>query len=190
MIAVESRRTPTPIEDELDLPSAVGPLIAVLGQLAELVEALSGEQFTRKPVGVVPSSIGGHIRHNLDHVRTLLDSLSRGELDYDDRRRGTGIESERGSALEAIEYLCTRLRNSAWPAGDETFRMTQMVAADRPPVVAWTSLDRELAFVLSHTIHHNALIGTMARLMGVVLPPEFGYAPSTIAHRRSRPCAR
>jgi uncharacterized damage-inducible protein DinB len=174
----------------VELPPAVGPLVAVLGQLAELIESMSAEQYTRKPVGVVPSSVGGHVRHNLDHVQTLLDGLTRGVVDYDDRRRGTDVEADRGAAVEAINHLCLRLRNSPWPAGDETFRLTQLVAPDAAPVTVWTTLDRELAFVLSHTIHHNALIGTMARLMGVPLPPEFGYAPSTLAHRRARPCVR
>ena len=191
MTAVATDRPCSAFEvSDVDPPPAVGPLVAVLGQLAELIESLSAEQYTRKPVGVVPSSVGGHIRHNLDHIQTLLDGLARGELNYDDRRRGTDIEADRGAAVEAINYIYLRLRNSPWPAGDETFRLTQLVAPDAPPVTVWSTLDRELAFVLSHTIHHNALIGTMARLMGVTLPPELGYAPSTLAHRRARPCVR
>ena len=49
---------------------------------------------------------------------------------------------------------------------------------------------RELAFVFSHTIHHNAIIGTIARALHVALPENFGTAPSTIAYRNSNGCAQ
>jgi uncharacterized damage-inducible protein DinB len=53
-----------------------------------------------------------------------------------------------------------------------------------------TTVGRELAFVLSHTVHHNALIAVMARTLGVPVPDLFGYAPSTIAHLEKAACAR
>jgi hypothetical protein len=46
-----------------------------------------------------------------------------------------------------------------------------------------------LAFVLSHTIHHNAIIGVMANTLDIPLPARFGYAPSTIAHQEKVACA-
>jgi hypothetical protein len=49
---------------------------------------------------------------------------------------------------------------------------------------------RELAFVLSHTVHHNALIAVMALTLGVSIPDRFGYAPSTIAHLEKVACAQ
>jgi hypothetical protein len=48
---------------------------------------------------------------------------------------------------------------------------------------------RELAFVLSHTVHHNALIAIMAQTLGVPVPARFGYAPSTIAYLEKAECA-
>ena len=45
------------------------PLIALLQQLADVVDRLDDGQYVQKPVGVVPSSVGGHVRHCLDHVR-------------------------------------------------------------------------------------------------------------------------
>ncbi len=58
------------------------------------------------------------------------------------------------------------------------------------PVQVETTVGRELAFVLSHTIHHNALIGVMAAMLGVPVPDRFGYAPSTLVHLEKRACAR
>jgi uncharacterized damage-inducible protein DinB len=45
-----------------------------------------------------------------------------------------------------------------------------------------SSVARELAFVISHTIHHNAQIALLAHRLGSRrLPPGFGVAPSTPA---------
>ena len=49
----------------------------------------------------------------------------------------------------------------------------------------WTAstVGRELAYLLSHTIHHYALIRLLAYDHGVRLDAEFGVAPSTLKHR-------
>ena len=56
--------------------------------------------------------------------------------------------------------------------------------------VVFATPGRELGFVLSHTVHHNALIAVIAAAVGAAVPPGFGYAPATVAHHRSRACAR
>jgi uncharacterized damage-inducible protein DinB len=172
------------------IPATVPALVAVLHQLEDLLDALTDEQYTRKPVGVVSSNVGGHVRHCLDHIDTLLSALEHGSIDYDQRQRGTEIETSRVAALAAVRRQMNELRlfpaNSAnWP-----LRLTAIVSSALPPVEADTSVGRELTFVLSHTIHHNALIGVMVKTLGVALPPVFGYAPSTIAHLEGRSCAR
>ena len=51
--------------------------------------------------------------------------------------------------------------------------------ADEPACWSRSTLDRELRFIQSHTIHHFALIGWMLRALGVRIPEDFGLAPST-----------
>jgi uncharacterized damage-inducible protein DinB len=173
-----------------DCPAAVRPLVGLLHQLFDLVETLTDEEYTRKPVGVVESSIGGHVRHDLDHIEALLRGLRAGEVCYDHRDRGTDVETDRVAAMGAMLRLERELTAFPWAAVPHLLKLSALVAPDRPPVVAVTSPDRELAFVVSHTIHHNALIAVMAKLLGADLPPDFGYAPSTLLNKRSRPCAR
>jgi uncharacterized damage-inducible protein DinB len=36
-----------------------------------------------------------------------------------------------------------------------------------------------VAFVVSHTIHHLAVIALLLRDLAVEVPPRFGYAPTT-----------
>ena len=172
------------------VPPAIGPLVGLLHQLFDLVGTLTDEEYTRKPVGVVESSIGGHVRHNLDHIEALLRGLPAGEVCYDHRDRGTDVERDRVAAMEAMLRLERELTYFPWAELPHLLKLSALIAPDLPPIVTMTSPERELAFVVSHTIHHNALIAVMAKLLGAELPAEFGYAPSTIAHQRSRPCAR
>jgi len=65
-----------------------------------------------------------------------------------------------------------------------------MLGSELAPVEVETTVGRELAFVLSHTVHHNALIAVMAKTLGVPVPERFGYAPSTIVHLEKTACAR
>lgn len=171
-------------------PEALRPLVGLLRQLFDLIETLTDEEYTRKPIGVVESSIGGHVRHNLDHIEALLSGLTTGRVCYDHRDRGTDIERERVAALSAILRLERDLFALPWGEVPRALGLSALVAPDLPPVLAMSSAERELAFVVSHTIHHNALIRVMVKLIGAPVPAEFGYAPSTIAHRKIRTCVR
>jgi uncharacterized damage-inducible protein DinB len=171
-------------------PTAVRPLVGLLHQLFDLIETLTDEEYTRKPVGVVESSIGGHVRHNLDHVEALLRGLRSGKVCYDHRDRGTDVECDRVAALGSILRLERELLTFPWDELSHLVTLSALVSPDHPPVLTLTSPERELAFVISHTIHHNALIAVMVKLLGVGVPADFGYAPSTLAHKRSRPCVR
>jgi uncharacterized damage-inducible protein DinB len=155
----------------------------VLRQLAEVLRGMTDEQYRRKPVGGVSSSVGGHVRHSLDHVDALLRGVERGRVDYDRRRRGTDVETSRTAALAALarqerQLLAFPPRSEPWP-----LRLSALVSSALPATEVGTTVGRELAFVLSHTIHHNALIAVMAHTLGVPVPDHFGYAPSTLAHR-------
>lgn len=169
---------------------AVGPLVAVLRQLAGLVERLTDDQYTQPPEPLASSPIGSHVRHNLDHVAALLAGLRTGRLDYDDRDRTSAVGRSRVAALDAIDRLEDALFTFPWETAPDGLALTALVSPDRPPVRTRTTVERELAFVVSHTVHHNALIAVLARLVGAEPPADFGYAPSTLAHLRSRPCAR
>jgi uncharacterized damage-inducible protein DinB len=172
------------------LPAAILPIVAVLRQLADVIRAMTDEQYRRKPVGVVSSNVGGHVRHCLDHVEALLAGVEEGEVNYDHRRRGTEVETNREAALEVIRRQQRQLL--AFPLHSERrpLRLSAMVSSCLPPTEVETTVGRELAFVLSHTVHHNALIAVMAQTLGIPVPERFGYAPSTIAHLEKAACAR
>jgi uncharacterized damage-inducible protein DinB len=171
------------------LPAAVLPLVAVLRQLAQVIAAMTDEQYRTRPAGLA-STVGGHVRHCLDHVGALLEGVERGMVDYDRRQRGTEVETSRAAALDAIGRQERQLRRFPPRAEQTALCLTALVSPSLPAVVVPTSVGRELAFVLSHTVHHNALIAVMAQLLGVPVPERFGYAPSTIAHLEKTSCVQ
>lgn len=163
----------------------VAALAATLRQLADLLRELTDEQYVTKPGGALASSIGGHVRHSLDHVSTLLTALPGGALDYDRRARGTSVETDRRAGLVEVRRLEQSLDDVDRKRLPEELRLTLLPAPDRPPVCVMSTPERELAFVLSHAIHHNALIAVLVAAVGGSAPAGFGYAPGTIAHQRA-----
>jgi uncharacterized damage-inducible protein DinB len=164
-----------------DTPPAVRALAAALVQMADVVDTLTDEQYTQRP-GAAGSTVGGHVRHNLDHIDAMLRGFRSGRLNFDQRERGTAVEHNRTEAVAATDRLRAELLAFPWEAARESVLLSALISVDLPAVEVWSTPEREVVFVLSHTVHHNALIAVIARLVGADTPADFGYAPSTIAH--------
>jgi uncharacterized damage-inducible protein DinB len=165
-----------------DSPRPAEPLVRLLDELAAVISGLTDAQYVQKPVGVMPSSVGGHVRHWLDHVAALAASVEAGTLNYDHRQRGTPVETERSAALAAITRLAAQLRHITAAHLDRPVEVEILLTADGSAQTFRSTVERELAYVVSHSVHHNAIIGAMVQTLGGPVPPRFGYAPSTIAH--------
>jgi hypothetical protein len=60
-------------------------------------------------------------------------------------------------------------------------------ASSETPRWSDSSAGRELQFLISHTVHHYAVVAILLRLQGcdaAAENPDFGVAPSTLAHRK------
>jgi uncharacterized damage-inducible protein DinB len=106
--------------------------------------------------------------------------MDRGLVDYDARRRDIRIESDRETAVRSLLGAASRLQSVPADALEGRVVVRTLIATDGPVVEAVSSVARELAFVISHTIHHNAQIALLAHRLGSTrLPRRFGIAPST-----------
>jgi hypothetical protein len=47
-----------------------------------------------------------------------------------------------------------------------------------------STIRRELQFLLSHTVHHYALIAIILKIQGFDCDEDFGVAPSTLKYQR------
>lgn len=176
-------------------------LVQVLRQIESLLIAISPEQYVQNPVGPVKSAVAPHVRHALDHVNAWLIASRTGTLDYDARQRNTDIERSPAAALARLREQVRDLSSltpgapAAAAAADRAWTLLAQVTEGGTPLHFATSPARELAFVLSHTIHHNAILSIMTRQLGITPPEKFGYAPATLTYENhqqngSTACAR
>lgn len=169
------------------LPHLVRDLIAIMNQGATLIDALSPEAYCACPPGLKASSIGAHYRHHIEHVQLLLEG-ARGEVDYDRRRRDPSLEHVAAVALERTSQLIEQLKALTEDdlAREVTVIHQSSLEQDQRPSCTST-LGRELLFVLSHAVHHYALMGIIAELHGQrPCQEDFGVMPSTLSYRASQ----
>ncbi len=88
-------------------------------------------------------------------------------------------ETDPAAALRQIVHLKEALDAWSTRALEEPIRVTSMVSPSGDVLTGWSTLARELAFVVSHTIHHQAMIGVLLSLHGLAVPERFGHSPAT-----------
>lgn len=153
--------------------------IQALQQGASLLNQLSDSAYVHAEQSAFKSSIGEHIRHNLDHYDCFLKGLKSGRIDYSQRQRESRLEQDRAYAIAEISRLLERLESLA----TEQDRPCVMVAEDVDRDQSHTTIKRELDFLASHTVHHYAIVAILCRLQGISVHEDFGLAPSTLRHR-------
>ena len=164
---------------------------ALLEQSAALVRGLDDAAFCACEIRPDGAGIGPQLRHCADYYRALLDGLEAGRVDYDARKRDALFEVNRAWAARELESLAERLRALDRESKDRTLIVRSEAAVLPPGADPWmhSSLRRELLVLLSHTVHHHALVRERLLTRGIDPGRELGLAPSTREHE-TRACAR
>lgn len=151
---------------------------ALLRQGAAIARSLPAELFTWTLPLLPGGTLGKHLRHVAEFYEAFLDGVSAGRIDYESRRRDVAFESSPGEAARRLEALAGRLE----ALDDAAFDRAIVAWGDGSTRDAHSSLGREIDALLSHTIHHYALVAVFLRSFGIEPPAEFGVAPSTLRH--------
>lgn len=168
--------------------TAVLANVAVIRQGISLLAAIGEARYTPRIPLCYNASIGGHLRHIIEHYQSFLRGLAEGEIDYENRPRDAMIENNPAYASEIMAVIVDQLQELGCVLPN---RGLQLCAETTPGIATETSVLRELEFLLSHTIHHYALVAVMARLQGYEPEPSFGIAPSTLKFQQAQAlCAR
>lgn len=166
--------------------SAIESACFLLEEGARLVAMLDAGIYTRPHPAVLGSSLGGHFRHALDHFRNLVAGTEHGDVDYDLRQRQTPVETDPQAAASEALAIARRLEGHAGTDRDLVLSVRQRLRPDELAQPVHSTFGRELAFCVSHAIHHFALMRVIGALEGLEFPATFGVAPSTLAYRSAR----
>lgn len=169
--------------------------VAVLEQGLDVFERLgavsgSGESlaalYTAVPDGLTPSAAGGHFRHIHDYYRCFLNGLEGGRVDYDHRERDVRFETDLEFASQELRRTIARLVEIVGRDDELVVKMDADHSPGAPDPWSKSTVMRELRFLLSHTIHHYALIAMILKVQGFECGSGFGVAPSTLEYWESR----
>lgn len=131
--------------------------------------------------------VGPHFRHVIEHYSCFLAGRAAGRVNYDARERDAKLERDRGAALRRIEELARELARLAGADLEAAAEVRlECGSGGEPEQWSRSTIGRELQFLLSHTVHHFALIGLLLAQRGIATGPDFGVAPSTLEHRRTQ----
>ena len=169
--------------------------VAYLERGLDILATVNDDDYTAVHRPYHESSIGDHLRHCLEHYVSFLDGYSAGSVDYDARARDKRIATQRIFATATIQNLIARLRELPAQTLQNRDRSLHVKmdcgGATRSGVNGSTeesrsgsSVERELQYLLAHTVHHYALIAILLRLQGYMPADDLGVAPSTITFRK------
>ncbi|CAM9338960.1 unnamed protein product [Ectocarpus fasciculatus] len=177
-----------------------------------LVDCLSPADYARMDPAI-GASVGGHLRHTLDHFSKCLQAAQQQPapdedavptttpvtIRYDHRVRGGSIETDPAAASRSISSLLQQLQNL--PTADHHLRAKRVAPmfmlggsdGSKEEYGFESNLERELFFCCHHGTHHDAMIQLILRGMGekgeIALSQAgegFGVAPSTIDFLKKR----
>jgi uncharacterized damage-inducible protein DinB len=152
----------------------------VFAQLDQSLQQLSPQQYIQQSNSLFKATIGQHVRHIIELFICLQQGYQAGIVDYDKRKRDLCIESDKELARQLLAIYCSvRLKDKA------LLLKTSYDEDSGKSLVVETTYRREVLYNLEHTIHHMALIRIgINEVSEIVVPEEFGLAPSTIKYKK------
>lgn len=160
-----------------------------LAQIKDLLEIISLEDYTRKPDVLSGASLGQHVRHILEFYLLLISGSFTGTISYDKRERNLKIENDPDFAIQTVKNVLAGILTLC---EDKPLKFDADYTTDGSTGnIIMSSVYRELAYCIEHSIHHQALIksGLVAMGQSNLVDDNFGVAYSTIRYRNTT-CAQ
>ena len=166
----------TPADNEIEANEQL------LANLCKRIASLTTAQYTWRYKNSA-SSIGKHIRHIIDHYTCFFRTLAESYVDYNNRTRGsvleTSVDAASGILNEIVHQLSDLRHLPARQISAGQISVYISIDPDERAAPVESNLKRELLFLQSHTLHHMAVIQLLLDLLGSPVEPDFAYAPST-----------
>ncbi len=159
--------------------------IVLLKSAIELLNSFNDRQYSMRQMNESKSGVGPHLRHVIDHYQCLLSGVGKDRIDYDQRERADTVETSVSRARDVMYELIAGLEGAKSFCKDKKIAVRMDCGTNNEnDAQAWceSTLGRELQFLVSHTVHHFAIIDIYCQVMGIPVPEGFGIAPSTLKY--------
>ncbi len=163
--------------------SLLNPLKKDLFSLCLFIEELDDAVYVQPLPLISGATIGQHVRHMLEFYGCILLDATSDLICYDNRKRELSMERERAVALKTAERLVERLNDII--IDKKVSVQANYSSHDQDDVYLSSTLFRELAYALDHSIHHQAIVKAGLAVMPEVLKKmsDLGVAPSTSRYK-------
>lgn len=153
--------------------------ISVLQDTVCYLENLSAEQYSHSIEILSHSTIGQHTRHFLECYQCLLSQAPAKMINYCLRERNLQLETDPLYAIDFIGKIITGL------ADLNLDDKVVLYSSKKGSEAIDSTIKRELLYNIEHGIHHLALIKVGLKIVApkLLLPENFGVAPSTVKYR-------
>ncbi|MES2794459.1 MAG: DinB family protein [Bacteroidota bacterium] len=158
--------------------------IEVLNQLKAVLEQFEGIDYKKSLKILNEISIGQHTRHIIEFYQCLFYGQENDLINYDDRNRDLRIETDLEYAIWHIDQILLKL--NSYLDDSKIFLVVSFGLNNETKV--GTSFERELAYLIEHTIHHLAIINIAIKELHpeIIVPKYFGVAYSTIQYQENK----
>jgi hypothetical protein len=159
--------------------------IEILGQLIEMTEQFSREEYTKSLDLLSANSVGRHLRHILEFYDLAVRAGSTGKLNYDKRERNLLLENDPREAVAKMKELIALMRMMK---EDLVLKLEASYSPEeRNNVNITTTFYRELLYNVEHAVHHMAIIAIAVKVdfRQIRLAENFGVAYSTVKHKQT-----
>lgn len=157
-----------------------------LSQLRALISELQPEQYAKELEVFNGNTVGKHVRHVIEFYQCLYKNVDSGNINYDKRERNIFLENDPALAVSEINSIINLLDQKS-----EDISLNLQVTYDWDASEVHSipsSLYREIAYNLEHTVHHMAIIriGIESFIPEFYFPEDFGVARSTIRNQKEQ----
>ena len=157
-----------------------------LEEIKSLIEEIPSGLYVEPLEVLNGSTIGQHFRHIIEFYLCLMQSKDKGLVCYDERKRDLRIEEDRQFSMDRCDDFIDFIQTVE---GDSPlFLLADLSAGDGVQSKLRTSLERELAYVMDHGVHHLAIIKIALAEMHLNIGADIGVAAATLRYRKQ--CAQ
>jgi hypothetical protein len=155
-----------------------------LTEIKTMLLQLTDEHYLFPSNTLFGATIGQHIRHILEFYESALVGLKADIINYDNRKRDLLIETKIQYAIQIINKIDASLNQINFDK--HIILEGNFCSEEGNSTQIESTLYRELAYCLEHSIHHQALIkvGLLELDCLSFIDDSFGLAPATIRHRK------